>query len=130
MTIQVVVPDSSALRKLKHSGITELIFQLPLKFIVSDLFYRRELEKNNGYSLKKFGLEVTSVESRGVQKAQDYHCREPSLTLSDCFALALAYINQWTLLTECTYLQALAGRESVNCCNVKRLLKFHDLMNV
>ena len=61
------------------------------------------------------GLRIESrLDGDGVHTALGYQARVPALSLADSFALALAKINNWTLLAGDGELRKLAAIEAVN----------------
>ena len=89
-------------------------FALDWEFAVPDLLYKRELRDHNGPALIRLGLRVESLDGDGVQIALGYQARVPALSLADSFALALAKINNWTLLAGDGALRKLAATEAVD----------------
>ena len=60
-------------------------------------------------------MRVEELDGPRVVHALGYRVREPSLSLIDSFALALAAQNCWTLLTGDRVLRHLARSEGVDC---------------
>ncbi len=83
-------------------------------FAVPDLLYKRELRDHNSPELVRLGLRVESLDGDGVQTALGYQATVPALSLADSFALALAKINNWTLLAGDGALRKLAAIEAVD----------------
>jgi len=75
-----------------------------------------------GESLVRLGLRVEEVSKEGVARALRYRQQRASLSVPDCFALALAKERQWLLLTGDGKLRELAGSEGVECHGVLWLL--------
>ena len=96
---QVLVSDTSVLIDLKRGSLLEASFRLAFRFIVPDLLYERELKNWGGEDLIRLGLVVEALDGEGVALALAYRKRMPALSLPDCFALALAQIRSWILLS-------------------------------
>ena len=88
--------DTSVLIDLDRGSLVEAVFGLPFAFVVPDLLSERELRQHGGEDLRKRGLRVEELDGQGVTRAIGYRVREPSLSLVDSFALALASANGWT----------------------------------
>lgn len=112
--MRVLVSDTSVLIDLERGELLETTFRLAWKFAVPDLLYKRELRDFNGPALRRMGLRVESLDGEGVQTAVDYRRRVPAFSLADSFALALAKINDWTLLAGDGALRNLAAAEGVD----------------
>ena len=107
--------DTSVLIDLDRGSLVVAVFGLPVEFVVPDLLYERELRQHGGEELRELGLRVEELDGSGVMRALGYRGREPSLSLVDSFALALAVENRWTLLTGDRVLRHLARLEGVDC---------------
>lgn len=112
--MRVLVSDTSVLIDLERGDLLEPTFGLDWEFAVPDLLYERELRDFNGPKLQPLGLRVESLDGDGVMIAVDYRRRVPALSLADSFALALAKINDWTLLAGDGALRNLAANEGVD----------------
>lgn len=112
--MRVLVSDTSVLIDLERAELLEATFRLDWEFAVPDLLYKRELRDFNGPALQQLGLRVEALDVDGVMTAIDYRRRVPALSLADSFALALAKINDWTLLAGDGALRNLAAVESVD----------------
>jgi hypothetical protein len=112
--MRVLVSDTSVLIDLERGGLLEATFRLDWEFAVPDLLYKRELRDFNGPALQQLGLRVEALDGDGVMTAVDYRRRVPALSLADSFALALAKINDWTLLAGDGALRNLAAAEGVD----------------
>jgi hypothetical protein len=110
----ILVSDTSVLIDLERGQLLEATFGLAWEFAVPDLLYKRELRSHNGPELLRLGLRVESLDGDGVQTALSYQARVPALSLPDSFALALAKINNWTLLAGDGDLRKLAAVEEVD----------------
>lgn len=124
---QVLVSDTSVLIDLKRGSLLEASFCLAFRFVVPDLLYERELKNEGGEELMRLGLVIEHLDGDGVSLALAYRKRMPALSLPDCFALALAQIRSWILLSGDSALSRLATEEAVECHGVLWLLdKMHD----
>jgi hypothetical protein len=110
----ILVSDTSVLIDLERGQLLGATFGLNWEFAVPDLLYKRELRSHNGPELLRLGLRVESLDGDGVQIALDFQTRVPALSLADSFALALAKINNWTLLAGDGELRKLAAIEAVD----------------
>ena len=119
---QVLVSDTSVLIDLKRGALLEASFRLAFRFIVPDLLYERELKNWGGEDLIRLGLVVEALDGEGVALALAYRKRAPALSLPDCFALALAQIHSWILLSGDSALGQLATEEAVEYHGVLWLL--------
>ena len=116
------VSDTSVLVDLERGSLLDAAFRLSFGFAVPDLLYKRELENYNGDRLRRLGLRVLTLDGDGVIRALNYRRRHPTLSLPDCFALVLAMLNKWTLLTGDAKLRELAEAEHIDCHGVLWLL--------
>jgi predicted nucleic acid-binding protein len=112
--MRILVSDTSVLIDLERGQLLEATFGLAWELAVPDLLYKRELRSHNGPELLRLGLRIESLDGDGVQTALNYQTRVPALTLADSFALALAKINNWTLLAGDGELRKLAATEAVD----------------
>ena len=125
--MRVLVSDTSVLVDLERGSLLEASFRLPYQFSVPDLLYERELKNWSGGELRRLGLSVEELDGDGVQRALAYRQQTPALSLPDCFALALAQIRSWVLLSGDGALRQLAADEAVECHGVLWLLdQMHD----
>ena len=120
--MKVLVSDASVLIDLERGALLEASFRLPYEFAVPDLLYERELRNYGGETLLALGLRVEELDGDGVALALRYRRAHPPLSLADCFALTLARINSWILLSGDGGLRALAAAEGVECRGVLWLL--------
>ena len=119
---QVLVSDTSVLIDLKRGSLLEASFCLAFRFVVPDLLYKRELKDWGGEELMRLGLVIKQLDGNGVSLALAYRKQAPALSLPDCFALALAQIHSWILLSGDSALGQLASDEAVECHGVLWLL--------
>jgi len=119
---QILVSDTSVLIDLKRGSLLEASFRLAFRFVVPDLLYERELKDWGGEDLTRLGLVIEQLDGAGVSLALAYRKRMPALSLPDCFALALAKIHSWVLLSGDSALSRLATDEDVECHGVLWLL--------
>ena len=115
---RLCVSDTSVLTDLARCSLLEVVFGLPIVFIVPDLLYERELRPYGGTELRKRGLRMAELDGEGVARALGYRRMRPSLSLVDTLALALATGNRWMLLTGNRVLRNLAVSEGVVCHSV------------
>ena len=120
--MKVLVSDTSVLIDLERGALLEASFLLPFQLAVPDLLYERELKNHGGDDLLGHGLRIEELDSDGVVHALGYRRKQPSLSLPDSFALALAARKDWTLLTGDRTLRELANEEKVDCHGVLWLL--------
>ena len=116
--VKILVSDTSVLIDLDRGGLVVATFRLPLEFTVPDLLYERELREHGGPEFVRMGLRVEELDGDGVARALGYLRKQRSLSLPDSFALALAKINAWTLLSGDRELRELAEEEEVRCHGV------------
>jgi len=123
----LLVSDTSVLIDLKRGSLLDVSFRLAFRFVVPDLLFERELKNWDGEDLIRLGLVIEQLDGDGVSLALAYRTRAPALSLPDCFALALARIHYWILLSGDSALSQLAIAERVECHGVLWLLdKLHD----
>lgn len=111
--MRILVSDTSVLIDLERGGLLETTFDLPWKFAVPDLLYKRELRDHNGPALQRLGLRIEALDEGGVRLALAYQARVPALSLPDTFAITLAKLNGWILLAGDGELRRLAATEDV-----------------
>lgn len=116
--MNVLVSDTSVLIDLERGSLLETSFALTFRFAVPDLLYRQELALHGGPALVELGLRVEELDPQGVALALGYRQAHRPLSLPDCFALALAKRNAWTLLSGDRHLRQLAANERVACHGV------------
>jgi hypothetical protein len=116
--MQVLVSDTSVLVDLERASLLEAVFGLAFDFAVPDLLFRRELQGEIGERLVQLGLKVLELDENGVLIALGYRERDSRLSLPDTFALALAKVNGFILLTGDASLRALSTAEEVECHGV------------
>ena len=118
----ILVSDTSVLIDLERGGLLDAAFTLPHEFAVPDVLFDREMQGEWGDHLVSLGLRVAEVSGEGVGNALRYRQRRPSLSVSDCFALALAKERKWLLLTGDGPLRDMASVEDVECHGLLWLL--------
>ena len=114
--MRVLVSDSSVLIEFAKRELLDRMFELPFEFAVPDLLFDQELIDLGRYSrqdLLDFGLRVEALNPDGVARAISYQALRPALSLVDCFGIALAFCNGYTLLTEDRRMRALAQDENI-----------------
>ena len=120
--MKVLVSDTSVLIDAERGSLLETCFGLPFAFVVPDLLYRQELQEHGGPALIQLGLRVDELDGDGVSLALGFRRNNPSLSLPDSFALALAKLNSWILLSGDGELRELALSEGVVCHGVLWLI--------
>src|ERR1017187_8290234 len=118
----ILVSDTSVLIDLERGGLLDAAFTLPHEFAVPDVLFDREMQGEWGDHLVSLGLRVAEVSGEGVGNALRYRQRRPSLSVPDCFALALAKERKWLLLTGDGPLRDMASVEDVECHGLLWLL--------
>lgn len=114
--------DTSVLIDVERGSLFDACFGLPFDFVVPDLLYQRELKDHGSPGLIQRGLRVEMLDGNGVILALDYRRRDQSLSLPDSFALALARVNSWVLLSGDGGMRELARSEGVACRGVLWLI--------
>jgi len=110
---RILVSDTSILIDLERGNLLEATFDLSWEFAIPDLLYKRELRDHNGPELLRLGLRVEALDENGVRLALSYRARSSALSLPDTFAIALAKIHGWVLLTGDAQLRRLANVEQI-----------------
>ena len=114
--MKILVSDSSVLIELSKRQLLDRMFELHFQFAVPDLLFEEELIDLGMYSrqdLLDLGLQVEALDPDGVAKAVSYQSRRPALSLVDSFALALASLRGWELLTEDRGMRSFAQSEGI-----------------
>jgi len=122
VVVKVLVSDTSVLIDVERGSLLDACFGLPFDFAVPDLLYQRELKEHGGPSLIQRGLRVEGLDGDGMTLALNYRHRNQSLSLPDSFALALARVNSWILLSGDGEMRELARSEAVACHGVLWLI--------
>ena len=120
--MRVLVADASVLMDLERGRLLETVLSSTVKLGVPDLLYEHELKNRNGPKLVEWGLCVEELDARAVTLAAKYKQRCSALCLAESFALALAKISNWTMLSSNPTLCKLARAEQINCHNFLWLL--------
>ena len=116
--MKVLVSDSSILIEFAKRDLHDKMFDLEFEFAVPDLLFHEELIDLGTYSrqdLLDYGLRVESLDAEGVQSANAYQAERPALSLVDSFALALADLQEWQLLTEDRTMRNVAEYKGIVC---------------
>ena len=116
--MRVLVSDTSVLIDLERGALLGTTFGLPFRFAVPDLLYHQELAEHGGPALIELGLRIEELDGDGVALALGYRQAHRPLSLPDSFALALAKLNSWILLSGDRHLRELAANERVACHGV------------
>ena len=120
--MQILVSDSSVLIEFSKRNLLDRMFGLSFQFAVPDLLFNEELIDLGRYDrqdLIRLGLRVEALDPEGVATAIAYQSRRLALSLVDCFALALAHYQSYTLLTEDRRMRSFALEEGI---------QHHDLL--
>ena len=116
--MKVLVSDSSILIEFAKRDLLDKMFDLEFEFAVPDILFHEELIDLGSYSrqdLLDYGLRVEALDAAGLQTANTYQLERPALSLVDSFALALADIQQWRLLTEDRTMRSVAQSRGITC---------------
>lgn len=113
--VHVLVSDTSIIIDLERGSLLRACFGLPFRFAVPDVLYSRELLEHGGPDLVELGLEIAELDGAGVALAKGIGKSNAGLSLPDCFALALAKVNGWALLTGDGRLRHEADQQAVKC---------------
>ena len=116
--MKVLVSDSSILIEFAKRDLLDKMFDLEFEFAVPDLLFHEELIDLGSYSrqdLLDYGLRVEALDAEGVQTANAYQPERPALSLVDSFALALADLQEWQLLTEDRTMRSVAESRGITC---------------
>ena len=92
------------------------MFQLEFQFAVPDLLLHEELIDLGVYTrqdLLDFGLRVESLDAKGVGIAICYQSEPLALSLVDSFALAIADLQVWPLLTDDRTMRSVAQSKGI-----------------
>ena len=114
--MKVTICDSSVLFELAKCGLLAEMFELESTFAVPDVLFHEELldlGKYDRQDLLRFGLRVESLNANGVELAIAYQSERPALSLVDSFALALANLRGWELLTEDRLMRRVAESKDI-----------------
>ena len=112
---------------LGRGSLLQPVFRLPFEFAVPDLLYEDELKGHGESALVREKLRVEELSGGAVARALGYRRMQKTLSLPDCFALALAKAKSWTLLAGDRALRELAAEEQVLCHGVLWLLdRLHE----
>ena len=114
--MKILVSDSSVLIELSKRQLLDRMFELHFQFAVPDLLFEEELIDLGIYGrqdLLGFGLQVEALDADGVATAISFQSRRPALSLVDSFALALASLRGWELLTEDRGMRSFAQSEGI-----------------
>jgi len=113
--MRVLLADASLLFCLEQGHLLEAAFNSKLQLAVPDLLYEQELKNFNGSHLIKMGLCIQDLDDQTLTLAVDYKRRFPTLCLVESFALALAKMSSFAILTNNPILHQLAVSERVDC---------------
>ncbi len=113
--MHILVSDTSILIDIERAGLEDVLLRIGHTWVVPDALYAAELETWTGPRWKQRGLQVLELTPEEAQFAQERFQQNRSVSLNDCFALALARKRQLTLLTGDGALRKLATEEAVEC---------------
>lgn len=116
--MKVLVSDSSILIEFAKRELLGKMFDLEFEFAVPDLLFHEELIDLGPYArqdLLEYGLRVEPLDAEGLQSANAYQVERPALSLVDSFALALADLQDWQLLTEDRTMRNVAESKGIVC---------------
>ena len=116
--MKVLVSDSSILIEFAKRELLDKMFDLEFEFAVPDLLFYEELIGLGPYGrqdLLDYGLRVEPLDAEGLQSANAYQAERPALSLVDSFALALADLQEWPLLTEDRTMRNVAESKGIAC---------------
>ena len=120
--MQLAVLDTSELIDVERGALLDASFRLAYQFVVPDSLYEQELRSTIGTDLQGRGLTIRQLSPGEAQRGLAYRRRYQQLSLSDCFALALAQSQQAILLSGDRQLRDIAEQEGVACHGVLWLL--------
>lgn len=110
--MQLLISDANILIDLEEGQLIELMFQLPYRFSIPDILFFEELEEEHQH-LTELGLTLSELSSETVSYAAELIPRYGQASRNDCFALALAAMQDCPLLTGDKALRKAAEAESV-----------------
>jgi predicted nucleic acid-binding protein len=92
--MRIIVSDTSCIIDLGKCRLMRVALRLPYSFVMPDVLFEDELIDFGTVTrgeLRRHGLEVVELDGAGTERALEHfaHHRR-SLTVRDCFALALA----------------------------------------
>ncbi|MCL1475744.1 hypothetical protein [Argonema antarcticum] len=122
--MRVLVADASLLFCLEQGHLLEAAFNSKLQLAVPDLLYEYELKNFNGSHLVKMGLCIQNLDDRTLTLAVNYRRSYSKLCLVESFALALAKMSSFAMLSGNPSLHQLAISEQVDCHNLPWLLSW------
>ena len=123
--MKVLVSDSSILIEFAKRELLDRMFSLDFEFAVPDLLFYEELIDLGSVSrqdLLDYGLKVESLNDEGVQAATAYQAERTALSVVDAFALALADLQGWRLLTEDRTMRIVAESKNISCLDAMWVL--------
>lgn len=126
----ILVSDTSVLIDLERGDLLVPAFSCGLSMVVPDLLYEDELRDTNGPYLRSLGLGVLSLTPAELQAVQMFRARRPTLSLADCFALALALRADHALVTGDRNLRNQADKEKATVYGLLWLLDQFEALGV
>jgi hypothetical protein len=113
--MDILVADISILNDCERAGLEEIALVVGHRWLVPDLLYETALKDGNGQAWLRRGLTTIELEPHEVATAQAHFIRQAKLSLSDCFAFALAQHRHWALLSGDGTLRSLATEHTLAC---------------
>lgn len=107
--------DANVWMDLAAGGILEIAFQLPWKFVMTDLLWHDIQHDPDPEALERFGVKVMELSGPEVLQLALLVARYPRPSRCDLSALVLAKSRQIGLLTGDKDLREAAAREGVEC---------------
>lgn len=98
---------------LERAELLESALRSKLDLVVPDVLFRHEILPYSGDTWTTWGLGVIELSPIEVQHGQEYLSRDPALSVPDAFALALARVRVWTLVTGDRRLRQMAQTDVV-----------------
>ena len=126
----VLVSDTSVLIDLERGNLLVPAFSHGLSMVVPDLLYEDELNETNGPYLRSLGLGVLALSPQELALVQSARQRCRTLSLADCFALALALRPDHALVTGDQKLREEAQQQAVTVYGLLWLLDQLEALGV
>jgi len=120
--MNILFPDTSTLFNLERGGLLEPFFSCGMTMVVHNILNLNELGSVNGPYLHSLGLGVVELDPVEMSFVQTIRAKCPSLSLSDCGALACALRSNHTLIFGCGNLHNEAKAHSVKAYDLIWLL--------
>ncbi len=108
----LLISDANILMDVEVGELVAPMFSLNYKFAVPDILYFEELEEQHSHLLE-LGLEVRTLPPKSVERVQVLSQTYKKPSRNDLFALALAEMEKYPLLTGDSALRSAAETEKV-----------------